>query len=284
MTFHGTDSEAQIMTGSNRRRWLMASDFDQTLSFNDSGSVLAELLGISDYEKRVAGLSASNLVQQGGELAYLIRHDPDFRGVRREHLVAAGQNVRLKRAIPRLLALLEDGIDDASIDFYVISAAPRDVVVAALDGIVPPGHIIATEFDFDPDTGEVAAIRKVAAGFGKVTELEQISAALDIGLDRVIYVGDGSSDVHAMLHVNNHDGFTVAVSGNRLLKRVARSTVFSDNACSVLMPILEQVFGWRMPAIRNALEASGLRVDAWEKSRTDTVRLAELDTLAVAGA
>jgi 2-hydroxy-3-keto-5-methylthiopentenyl-1-phosphate phosphatase len=272
------------MTAITGRRYLFASDFDQTLSFNDSGVVLADILGVSDFATRVDGLAHSNLVQQGGELAYLIRHDPDFRGVRREHLVAAGKRVRLKRAIPRLLALLEDGIDGADIAFYVVSAAPRDVVVSALEGIVPPGHIIATELDFDEHTGEVASIRKVGAGFGKVAVLEQLSVALDIGLDRVIYVGDGSSDLHAMQHVNSHDGFTVAVAENRWLNRVARSTVISDNACSVLMPVLEQVFGWRMPAIRSVLEASGLRVDAWEKQRTDTVRLAELDQLAVAGA
>ena len=92
----------------------------------------------------------------------------------------------------------------------------------------------------------------------------------------MIYVGDGSSDVHAMLHVNNHDGYTVAVSGNSMLARVARATVISDNACSVLMPILEQLFGWRMSAIRLAMENTGLRVDAWDKQRTDTIRLAEL--------
>ena len=33
--------------------------------------------------------------------------------------------------------------------------------------------------------------------------------------DRVIHVGDGSSNVHVMLHVNNHDGFTIAVSEER---------------------------------------------------------------------
>ena len=53
---------------------------------------------------RLAGLSRSNLVQQGGELAYLIRHDPDFRGVRREHLVEAGRRVRLKLALPALVS------------------------------------------------------------------------------------------------------------------------------------------------------------------------------------
>ena len=35
--------------------YLVASDFDQTLSFNDSGHVLAEMLGISHFEDKVAG-------------------------------------------------------------------------------------------------------------------------------------------------------------------------------------------------------------------------------------
>ena len=269
------------MTNAETKRYLFASDFDQTLSFNDSGFVLAELLGIGNYEDRVHGLAASNLVQQGGELAYLIRHDPDFRGVRREHLVEAGKRVRLKRAIPQLLAILEHGIPGVSAEFHVISAAPRDVVVSALAGIVAPDRIIATELDFDERSGEVAAIHSVAAGFGKVAVLERLTAALGIALDRIIYVGDGSSDVHAMLHVNNHDGFTVAVSENPWLAQVARATVISDNACSVLMPVLEQLFGWRMPAIRSTLENTGLRVDAWDKRRTETVRLAEVDALEV---
>lgn len=272
------------MTSTDTKQYLFASDFDQTLSFNDSGFVLAELIGVHDYEDRVQGLAASNLVQQGGELAYLIRHDPEFRGVRREHLVEAGRRVRLKRAIPQLLEILEHGIGGVSVSFHVISAAPRDVVVAALDGIVPAARIVGTELDFDRHTGEVAAIHSVAAGFGKVAVLERLSAELGIALDRVIYVGDGSSDMHAMLHVNNHHGFTVAVSENRLLAHVAQATVISDNACSVLMPILEQVLGWRMPAIRSTMERTGLRVDAWEKNRTDTVRLAEVERSALEGA
>ena len=32
--------------GSPKKRYILASDFDQTLSFNDSGYVLAELIGI----------------------------------------------------------------------------------------------------------------------------------------------------------------------------------------------------------------------------------------------
>src|SRR5664279_6630957 len=81
-----------------KKRFVLASDFDQTLSFNDSGYVLSELLGIplSEYERKITGMAKLNLVQQGGELAYLLLHDPEFRKVRREHLYEAGNRVRLK--------------------------------------------------------------------------------------------------------------------------------------------------------------------------------------------
>ena len=111
------------------KHYLLASDFDQTLSFNDSGLVLSELLGISGFQERVAGLARSNLVQQGGELAYLIRHDPEFRGVRVEHLIEAGRRVRLKGAIPTLVEFLERGIEPYRFSFFVISAVLPIVLV-----------------------------------------------------------------------------------------------------------------------------------------------------------
>ena len=46
-----------------RKYYLLVSDFDQTLSFNDSGLVLAEMLGIPDFQAKVANLSRLNLVQ-----------------------------------------------------------------------------------------------------------------------------------------------------------------------------------------------------------------------------
>src|SRR5687767_12754224 len=110
------------------RHFLVASDFDQTLSFNDSGLVLSEILGTTSFQEKVEGLARSNLVQQGGELAYLIRHDPEFRGVRREHLIETGRRVRLRSNIPALVDLLERGIDGNRFSFYVISAAPREVI------------------------------------------------------------------------------------------------------------------------------------------------------------
>ncbi len=257
------------------RHFMLASDFDQTLSFNDSGYVLAELLGVGDFERKVAGLARSNLVQQGGELAYLIRHDPDFRGVRREHLIEAGRRVRLKNALPTLVNVLQNGLDGERFSFFVVSAAPREVVVSALSGIVPPQNIHGTEFEYDPGSGEVSSIRRVVAGYGKVAVIDELSRMHDIHADRIIYVGDGSSDVHVMLHVNNGDGFTIAVSENCQLARIARCTVLSDNACSVLVPVLDQVLGLRTAEIRRVLEANGLRLEDWERERTDRVLLRE---------
>ena len=258
------------------RHYLIASDFDQTLSFNDSGLVLSKLLGVEGYEERVRGLAHTNLVQQGGELAYLIRHDPEFRGVRPEHLVETGRRVRLKGAIPALVGFLGQGLPGLRFSFFVISAAPREIVAAALEGIVSPDHIYGTELEYDEATGEVRAIRRVPAGYGKVAVIEELERRLEVPPDRVIYVGDGSSDVHVMLHVNNHDGFTIAVSRNRQLARIARSTVLSDNAFSIMVPILDQILDWRTGEIRALLESHGLTLQAWEKARTDHVQIDDL--------
>jgi phosphoserine phosphatase len=251
----------------------VASDFDQTLSFNDSGVVLSELLGVRGYHERVAGLARSNLVQQGGELAYLIRHDPEFRGVRHEHLLRTGRELRLKASIPTLVRFLEHGLEDSRFSFRVVSAAPREIVASALSGIVTPEAIHGTELAFEPQSGEVRAIERVPAGYGKVAVMEELQRALEIAPDRVIYVGDGSSDVHVMLHVNNHDGFTIAVSDNRQLARIAKCRVVSDNACSIMVPLLDQVFRWRTGEIRDLLERYGLDLQAWDKSRSDHVQL-----------
>jgi 2-hydroxy-3-keto-5-methylthiopentenyl-1-phosphate phosphatase len=257
------------------RRYLLASDFDQTLSFSDSGYVLAELLGVSAFEQKVDGLARSNLVQQGAELAYLIRHDPDFRSVRREHLLETGRRVRLKGAMPRLVDFLERGVEGCQFHFCVVSAAPREVVMSALHGIVRPERVFGAEFDFDPESGEVRTIVRVPAGYGKVAVIEELRERLAVAADRVIYVGDGSSDVHVMLHVNNADGFTIAVSENHHLARIARATVLSDNAFSILVPILHQVLGMRTSQVRALIESHGMVLHDWERARTDRVEIRE---------
>ena len=267
------------MTDTPLKHFLLASDFDQTLSFNDSGLVLAELLGISGFEDRVAGLARSNLVQQGGELAYLIRHDPEFRGVRREHLIEAGRRVRLKSAIPALVDFMGRGTEGYRFSFFVISAAPREIVISALAGVLPAEHIYGTELEFDSRSGEVRAIKRVPAGYGKVAVIEELEHRLGVTPDRMIYVGDGSSDVHVMLHVNNHDGFTSAVSENKQLARIAKSTVLSENAFSIMLPVLDQLLRWRTGEIRELFESYGLTLSGWEKDRTDRVKIGEVSSL-----
>ena len=210
-------------------------------------------------------------MQQGGELAYLIRHDPEFRGVRREHLIETGRRVRLRNNIPALVEFLDRGFDGHRFSFFVISAAPREVIQSALAGIVAPEHVFGTELEFDEVTGEVRSIRRVPAGYGKVAVVEELEARLGTAPDRTIYIGDGSSDVHVMLHVNNRDGFTIAVSENTQLSRIAQRTVLSDDAFSVTVPILEQVCGWGVGEIRALFESNGLTLQQWEKARTDRV-------------
>ncbi|MEO8075127.1 MAG: HAD family hydrolase [Acidobacteriota bacterium] len=266
-----------MLISENPKHFLVASDFDQTLSFHDSGLILSELIGASCFQSKVDGLARTNLVQQGGELAYLIRHDPEFRGVRREHLEETGRRVRLRANIPALVEFLTKGVEDVRFTFVVISAAPREVITSALEGIVAPDHIFGTELAYDA-TGEVRSIGRVPAGYGKVAVVEELEARLGISPSRTIYVGDGSSDVHVMLHVNNRNGFTIAVSENTQLARIANRTVLSDNAFSVMVPILEQVLGWGTAEIRTLFESNGLTLQEWGRVRTDRVTVQESPT------
>jgi HAD superfamily phosphoserine phosphatase-like hydrolase len=258
----------------NKRRFVLASDFDQTLSFNDSGFVLGELIGIpvSEYERKITGMARLNLVQQGGELAYLLLHDPEFRKVRREHLYEAGKRVRLKPNIDALYDFLSDEVEGCHFDFYVISAGPVEIIRSALEGIIPPDHIYGTEFEFN-EKGEIQRILHVTAGYGKVAAADRLLDELQLGSDRMIYVGDGSSDIHVMLHVNRRDGYTIAVSENRYLAPIAKRSIISENALAILIPILEDVVGWDTAAIRSVFESKGFLIQQWDKVQTDLLTI-----------
>lgn len=259
------------------KRYLLASDFDQTLSFNDSGIVLSELLGVANFHEKVGALSGVHLVQQGGELAYLLLHDPDYRTVRREHLWETGKQIRLKRNIPLLSRLLEN-LSGFQFEFYVVSAAPEQVIQSALEGIVPPDHIIGTRFHWDDDSGGIRGIEHVTAGYGKVAAIEDLRLRLQVSHDRIVYVGDGSSDVHVMLHVHRRDGLTIAVSESPFVTQIARRTILSDDALSVVVPILEELAGWDAPRIRAFFEAHGFTLQEWTKVRTDSLTIAGAPT------
>jgi HAD superfamily phosphoserine phosphatase-like hydrolase len=252
-----------------KTRYLLASDFDQTLSFNDSGHVLADMLGIGDFEQKVRGLAESHLVQQGAELAYLLRHDPAFRPVRREHLIEAGKRVRLKHDVPLLAEILKAGLDGNRIHFFVISAGPRLVVQSALEGILPPENVFGTEFGWDDASGEISSVLRVPAGYGKVAVLQELELAHDITPDKTIYVGDGSSDLYVMHHVNSRDGHTIAVSESKSIGRTAERTVLSDSALSALLPIMEDILDWDASRIRALFANYGYGLQGWDKIRTD---------------
>jgi 2-hydroxy-3-keto-5-methylthiopentenyl-1-phosphate phosphatase len=257
------------------KQYLLASDFDQTLSFNDSGILLSEMLGIPGFTEKCAGLSSMHLVQQGAELAYLLLHDPEYRRVRADDLRAVGKRIRLKQGIPVLSRIL-DSVPGFRFTFCVLSAAPEEVIRSALEGVVPPERIYGTRFRYDPDSGEIQSIVRVPAGYGKVAVLDQLRTDLGIGGDRVVYVGDGSSDVHVMLHVNRLDGLTVAVSENKFLRPIARRTILSDDVLSVLVPVLEEIIGLDAAGIRALFGSHGFVLQEWDKARTDSLIIRDI--------
>jgi len=272
---------AQLQIAANKKgavnlmvqQYLLASDFDQTLSFNDSGVVLAELIGVQGFHDKVRGLAQINLVQQGAELSYLILHDPEFRRVRSHHLIEAGKQIRLKHDVALFAKTLEALAEGYQFNFHVISAAPQEIIQSALEGIVAPENIHGTKFYHDPGNGEVKAIVRASAGWGKITMLEELRGSLGISHDQIIYMGDGSSDLPVMMHVNQYDGLTIAVSEAKFISRVAKRTVLSDNAMSVLVPVLEKVMGWDSAKIRRFFASHGLTLLEWEKVRTDMLTI-----------
>jgi HAD superfamily phosphoserine phosphatase-like hydrolase len=263
------------MVSKYRKHYLFASDFDQTLTFNDTGYVLSEMLGISvaEFERKAKGMAKLNLVQQGAELSYLLLHDPEYRTrVRRDDLFEVGKRIRLKENIKQIYEILDRRIDGFHFDFYVLSAAPVEVIQSALEGIVPEDHIFGTEFKYKA-SGEIESLVRATAGYGKVTRLDQLEEQLGIPADHIVYVGDGSSDIHVMLHVNRRDGFTIAVSESKLVAQIAKRTVLGDNALATLVPILEEIAGWQRPQIRQLFESYGFLIQGWDRVQTDWVTL-----------
>src|SRR6185436_18555136 len=133
------------------------------------------------------------------------------------------------------------------------------------------------------ETGEIESIARVPAGYGKVAVVDELRASRGVGHDRVVYVGDGSSDVHVMLHVNRLDGLTIAVSENKFITQIARRTILSDDALSVLVPVLEEIVGWNAAQVRTLYEGHGFMLREWDKVRTDSITICPATNSAPAG-
>src|SRR3979490_2171049 len=63
-----SDESNTHMADKPLKRYIFASDFDQTLTFNDSGYVLSELVGIAteEFERKANGMAKINQVLEGG--------------------------------------------------------------------------------------------------------------------------------------------------------------------------------------------------------------------------
>src|SRR5436853_4806942 len=120
--------------------------------------------------------------------------------------------------------------------------------------MLPADHIYGTEFRYNTEGGIDSVIR-ATAGYGKVAVLDRLQAKLQVGPDQIVYTGDGSSDVHVMLHVNVRDGFTIAVSEAKHVAHVAKRTVLSTNALAVRVPILQDIAGCSRLRSRRVVDA-----------------------------
>jgi hypothetical protein len=71
-----------------------------------------------------------------------------------------------------------------------------------------------------------------------------------------------------MLHINRRNGFTIGVSEAKYIAPIAKRTILSEDALSVLIPILADIVGWEVTRIRALFEAHGLLIHEWDKVRT----------------
>src|SRR5204863_9465898 len=165
--------------------------------------------------------------------------------------------------IKLLYEILDGDIDGHHFDFYVLSASPEEVIHSALEGIVPKDHIFGTRLVYSAN-GQVERLERATAGYGKVAVLDQLQTSLQIAPDHIVYVGDGSSDIHVMLHVNTRDGFTIAAAETKHVAQIAKRTVVSTNALAVLVPVLEGIVGWPRPQIRQFFESYGFLIQEWD--------------------
>ena len=256
-----------------KKRYLFISDFDKTLSVDDAGTILSAKLGISqkDFTARVEEIKKKNITQLGGELAYLIVSDPAYKGkVSRDILYQVGKETRLKKNVPDLVKILSEGFDERVFSFYVLSAGPQEIVESALSGILPADHIFGTKFIFDQN-GTATEIERTGAGHAKVATLDMLKVKEKVPRHRIIYVGDGASDIHVMLHVLSYKGYTISVSLTAYMSHICRRTIVSENALSVLIPILEDILRYDEGQVRKFFEERQHTIQEWNKAKTEWV-------------
>lgn len=228
-------------------------------------------LGITreEFDDKIKSLKEKSLTKFGAEVPYLILHDQDFKGkVTKEVLLNVGKEIRLKKHLPELAGILNRGINGNRFSFHVISAAPQEVLEMSLKGIVPPENVHGTIFEYD-EKGTVKGVKKAIAGAAKVEALDVVRRKEKIPLDRTIYVGDGFSDMYIIMYVRAYHGYTIAVTPTSFLGHICRKTVISNDALSLLAPILEDILGFSHDEVRKFYEKIGHPLQTWEKAKVE---------------
>lgn len=253
------------------KKFLFVSDFDKTLSKGDVGCVLSAKLGISakQFEQKIEEIKRRNIVQLGGELAYLIMRDPDYIGkVSRNLLYEVGKEIELKKGVPDLIKMLAEGIENCSFSTYIVSAAPQECVEKAVENIFPASNVCGTTFIYNKD-GIVQDVERTNAGHAKVATLDMLKQKENVTRYAIIYVGDGSSDVHVMLHVKSYQGYTITVSPAPYMGHLCQRSVISDNALSILVPILQDILKFDEGKVRKFFEDRKHAILEWNRADTE---------------
>ncbi|MBF0494248.1 MAG: haloacid dehalogenase-like hydrolase [Candidatus Omnitrophica bacterium] len=252
------------------KKILFLSDFDKTLSLGDVGHILSSKLGIS-AEKFTQKIE--EIVQLGGELAHLITRDPDYAGkVSKDLLYQVGKEVELKKGVTEMMKILSEGIDNYRFCTYIVSAAPKECVEKAVENIFPSDHIYGTTFTYK--NGIVQEVERANAGHAKVATLDMLKQKEDVARNAIVYVGDGSSDIHVMLHTKSYNGYTITVSPAPYMGHICRRSVIADNVLAILVPILEDLLKFDREKIRAFFEERGHTILEWNRADTEWLDIA----------
>lgn len=258
-----------------KKKIIFASDFDKTLSVGDVGIILSAKLGISAqaFDRKIEEIKRKNIVQLGGELAHLIVRDPDYAGkVTKDLLYEVGKEVELKKGVSELMKILAEGIDNYRFIPYIVSAAPKECVERAVENILPAENVYGTTFTYK--NGIVQDVERTNAGHAKVATLDMLKEKENVPRDAIIYVGDGSSDIHVMLHIMSYSGYPITVSPSPYMGHICRRSVISDNVLSILVPIFEDLLKYDQEKIRAYFEGRGHPILEWNRADTEWLNIA----------
>ena len=258
-----------------KKKILFVSDFDTTLSVGDIGHILSAKLGVTAqaFDQKIEEIKRRNIVQLGGELAHLIIRDPDYAGkVSKDLLYEAGKEVGLKKGVTELMKILAEGIDNYRFSTYIVSAAPKESVEKAVEHSLPVDNLYGTTFIYKNDI--VQDVERTNAGHAKVSTLDMLKEKENVPRNAIIYVGDGSSDVHVMLHIKSYNGYTITVSPSPYMGHICRRSVISDNVLSILVPILEDLLKYDQEKVRAYFEGREHPILEWNRADTEWLDIA----------